>query len=354
METITVNASRAYDIHIGSGLINEAGRLIRPLVKGANVTIVSDDTVFSLYGQKLTGSLANAGFSVSSFVFPHGEEQKSLDTYGKLLVAMNRVPLTRHDAVIALGGGVTGDLTGFAAATYQRGIGFIQMPTTLLAAVDSSVGGKTAVNLPTGKNQAGCFYQPLLVICDTDTLGTLPEEEYKNGCAEIIKYAAISSEELFECIDKTPVKEQYTEVIKRCVSIKKFFVEEDEFDTGLRMMLNFGHTFGHAYEILSRFAIPHGFAVATGMADAARCAEKLGICDAATRDRLIALIEKYGLPTKADYPASDIASLMATDKKAGSGRLNLILPETVGRCRIESVGCDAIAGIVDMAVTRNK
>ncbi len=337
MKTIRIDASRSYDVVIGPGLLAEAGKRIAALKGPARAMVVSDDRVFPLYGETLMDSLRAAGLTPAQFVFPQGEQEKTLATYGRLLETLCRLRFTRSDLILALGGGVVGDLAGFAAATYQRGISFVQLPTTLLAAVDASVGGKTAVDLAGGKNQAGAFYQPWLVLCDTDCLGTLTEEAYRCGCAEIIKYAMIGSPALFEELARTPVRERYADVIAACVAMKRDYVQADEFDTGRRMMLNFGHSFGHAAEACSGYALPHGEAVAMGMAVMCRSAAAAGICAADTADRLIALLRTYGLPTALPYAAEELAEAARADKKAAGDTLRLVVPEAVGRCRIETV-----------------
>ena len=337
MKTIRIDASRSYDVVISSGLLAEAGRRIAALTGKVRAMVVSDDRVFSLYGETLTESLRDAGLEPARFVFPQGESEKNLATYGLLLEELCRLRFTRSDLIVALGGGVVGDLAGFAAATYQRGIPFVQLPTTLLAAVDASVGGKTAVDLAGGKNQAGAFYQPALVLCDTDCLRTLTEEEYRCGCAEIIKYAMIGSPELFEELAQTPVRDRYEDVIAACVAMKRDFVQADEYDTGARMLLNFGHSFGHAAEKCSGYTLPHGLAVAMGMAAMTRSAAKAGLCSPETAEALEGLLRAYRLPTALPYSAEALAEAARADKKAAGDRLRIVVPEAVGRCRIQSI-----------------
>ena len=245
--------------------------------------------------------------------------------------------MTRSDIIVALGGGVTGDMAGFAAATYQRGIPFIQVPTTLLAAVDSSVGGKTAIDLETGKNQAGCFYQPWLVLCDPDTLTTLPEREYRCGCGEIIKYSVLFDAHFFEELQSTPVKDQVEHVISTCVTLKRRAVMEDEFDTGERRKLNLGHSFGHAVEACSDFSIPHGCAVAIGMAIITRAAVKRGLCSRETLDRLLAILDQYDLPTQTEHHPEELYRAALSDKKIAGGKMHLIVPRQIGWCDIVSI-----------------
>ena len=238
---------------------------------------------------------------------------------------------------------VFGAEAGFAAATYQRGIPFVQVPTTLLAAVDSSVGGKTAVNLDSGKNQVGCFYQPSLVLCDPDTLRTLPPEEYRNGCAEVIKYAVLRSAPFFSELRAAPVSAQVEHVIATCVSMKRDLVAADEFDRGSRQLLNLGHTFGHAVEACSGYAVPHGCGVAIGMAIIARAAAKRGICTDDTCAQILALLRQYGLPVDCAYPVEQMLGTILHDKKASGGSINLIVPTAVGSCEIRKTPASEIS-----------
>lgn len=344
MKTVHIDASRSYDVRIGRGLLDDCGRQIAERVRCASAAVVADDTVYALYGERVCASLEAAGVRTVCYVFPHGEKSKNLLEYGKILnfLAENRV--TRADALIALGGGVTGDLGGFAAATYLRGIPFVQLPTTLLAAVDSSVGGKTAVDLPAGKNLAGAFYQPELVLCDLDTLNSLPREIFLDGCAEVIKYAVLGSRELFALLADIPSGKGLEEVTARCVEMKRDFVQSDELDRGARQMLNLGHTFGHAVEASSRFTLSHGKSVAIGMAMILRAACSRGLCSAETRDAVIALLQRYGLPTECPYPADMLLGALSADKKIFGTRLNLVVPTDIGACRLLPVGVDELSG----------
>ena len=344
MKTVHIDASRSYDVRIGRGLLDDCGRQIAERVRCASAAVVADDTVYALYGERVCASLEAAGVRTVCYVFPHGEKSKNLLEYAKILnfLAENRV--TRADALIALGGGVTGDLGGFAAATYLRGIPFVQLPTTLLAAVDSSVGGKTAVDLPAGKNLAGAFYQPELVLCDLDTLDSLPREIFLDGCAEVIKYAVLGSRELFALRADIPSGKGLEEVTARCVEMKRDFVQSDELDRGARQMLNLGHTFGHAVEASSRFTLSHGKSVAIGMAMILRAACSRGLCSAETRDAVIALLQRYGLPTECPYPADMLLGALSADKKIFGTRLNLVVPTDIGACRLLPVGVDELSG----------
>ncbi len=337
MKTIPIHASRTYDVLIGPGLLGQAGARLARLFGPCRAILVADDRVDALYGEALRASLREHGIRPERFVFPHGEASKTLATYGALLEAACALNLTRRDLLLALGGGVAGDLGGFAAATYRRGIPYVQLPTTLLAAVDSSVGGKTAVDLAGGKNQAGAFYQPSLVLCDTDALDTLPENERRAGCAEVVKYALLGSEELFEALERDPARAWSEDTIAACVEMKRRYVEEDEFDTASRQFLNLGHTFGHAAELLSGYSLLHGEAVAMGLAAVTRSAAAAGICSGETAERLIALLGAFGLPTALPYPAEALAGAAGTDKKALGDTVTLVVPEAVGRCRLERI-----------------
>ena len=337
MTNIEIKNSGSYTVKIGNGLLDTLGNEIKALGRVNKVCVVTDDNVSALYGSRVCENIRDAGFDVSSFVFPNGERSKTLEVYGNLVEALCSSRFSRSDLIVALGGGVVGDLAGFAAATFQRGIRYIQVPTTLLAAVDSSVGGKTAVDLASGKNQVGCFYQPSAVICDPDTLATLPEEQYKCGCAEVIKYALLKSRDFYDDLMRTPASEQLEHVISTCVSMKRDFVQEDEFDTGARMFLNLGHSIGHAIEALSGFTILHGQAVAMGTASIARSALRNGFCDQETLDEILAILEQYGLPTDNPFGPDEVIDLMLADKKVTGKTLRLIVPEAIGRCRIEPV-----------------
>ena len=334
MKTVSVHASRSYEIRIGRGLLQGAGEQIRAVTDAKKVMLVSDDAVWPLYGGAVRRSLETAGLTVCSFVFPHGESSKCACTYLELLDALCAQQLTRKDAIAALGGGVAGDLAGFAASTYLRGIGFIQIPTTLLAMVDSSVGGKTAIDLPTGKNLAGTFYQPWLVLCDPDCLTTLPEDIFRDGCAEVIKYAVLGNAPFFDDLRAGSAHAQLEHIIETCVTMKRDIVAQDEFDRGQRQLLNLGHTFGHGIEACSGFAVSHGSAVAIGMAMMVRAAAAFGLCKEETRDAVVELLRQYGLPVDCAFRAEDMFPTVLHDKKAAGDTINLIVPTAVGQCRI--------------------
>lgn len=334
MNTIHISASRGYDVKIGYHLLPTLGAEAAALCKGRTCCIVSDDTVASYYEADARASLEQAGFTVCSYVFPHGEQSKSGENFLKLLSFLAANHLTRTDLLIALGGGVTGDLTGFAASCYLRGIACIQVPTSLLAMVDSSVGGKTAIDLPEGKNLCGAFYQPSLVLCDIDTLNTLPKDIFRDGCAEVIKYGVLGSKRLFDALKG---EFDLMDVVTQCVDMKRAIVEDDEFDTGRRQLLNLGHTLGHAIEAGSHFTLSHGQSVAIGMAMIAKAAVKHGFCDAQTAREIVAILEQFGLPTETDQSADAIYRTALGDKKRQGGSLTLVVPAKIGNCVLHPI-----------------
>ena len=341
MKTVTVTASKTYDVLIGSGILSDLGAETAKLGKARKIAIVSDSNVWPLYGRIASDSLKNAGFSVVSFVFPAGEESKNGNTYLELLNFLAQNQLTRSDLIVALGGGVVGDLAGFAAATYLRGIRFIQVSTTLLAAVDSSVGGKTAIDLPAGKNLAGAFCQPSLVLCDIDTLNTLPDEIFRDGCAEVIKYGILYDPSLFAQLEQQGLSFDREAVIARCVELKRDVVMEDEFDTGARMKLNLGHTIGHGVEAVSNFSISHGKAVAIGMAIVSRASH----CP--HNDRITGILNLFGLPTHTDFDSESLFKCALSDKKRSGGTVNLIIPKKIGQCDIVPTPVEKIQSFIE-------
>lgn len=334
MKTVQVTASKNYEVRIGSGLLQELGASAAALGKVQKVCIVSETNVFPLHGQAAVQSLEAAGFAVCSFVFSAGEESKNAAVYLELLTFLADHKLSRSDLIVALGGGVVGDLSGFAAATYLRGIRCIQVPTTLLSAVDSSVGGKTAIDLPQGKNLVGAFYQPSLVLCDLDCLNTLPEDIFRDGCAEVIKYGILYDEKLFRLLHEKGLDFPREEVISRCVELKRDVVAQDEFDTGMRMKLNLGHTIGHAVEANSRFTLSHGKSVAIGTAIIARACCRTGICPPDVGEAIVAVLEQFGLPISCTDDAAALAAIAGSDKKRSGGTVNLIVPKAIGQCEI--------------------
>ncbi len=344
MYALTASGVRPYEIHIGSGLLERSGGVIRSATGCVSAALVTDDTVGELYGDCVQKSLEWAGCRAVRFTFPHGEESKNMETYARLLGFLAENRLTRSDAVIALGGGVAGDLAGFAAATFLRGMPLVQLPTTLLAAVDSSVGGKTAVDLPQGKNLAGAFHQPSLVLCDCDTLSTLSDDVFRDGCAEVIKYGVIGDQTFFHSLNK-PVWQQCETVIARCVQMKSNIVSRDERDKGERQLLNFGHTIGHAIEQCSHFSVSHGSAVAIGMAHMARAAYRMGFCDRSCAEELEALLQAYKLPTQTSFSPGELVDAALSDKKRAGSQLALVVPKKIGHCILHRVAVEELESI---------
>jgi len=349
MKTITVNASKKYDIIIGAGIINEAGPAIRKVSGGQAAAIVTDDIVAKLYGKRVADSLEGNGYNVAQYVFPHGEASKTVETFLSIINFLGDEKLSRADIVVALGGGVVGDIAGFAAASFMRGVHFVQIPTTLLAAVDSSVGGKTAVNLPIGKNLLGAFYQPDLVLCDTSLLSTLATEVFRDGCAEIIKYGVIADSAFFESL-QTPIHTQFEDVIARCVEIKRDIVAEDEFENGKRKLLNFGHTIGHAIELLSEYRISHGHAVAAGMAIVTRASERMGICGPQCLRGVLQMLSFYKLPDSTTYEADSIARACLRDKKRAGDNLTMVFPVEIGKCVLKEIPISELEAIIRLGL----
>jgi len=339
MQQIQVGlGNRAYPIFIRDGLLAEVGIDLKKRAIGKRYFVVADDRVAGIYGQSLLDSLAAAGLPARLLSFPAGEASKNLTTIAELSSQLARLGVDRKDALIALGGGVTGDITGFLAAIYMRGIAFVQVPTTLLAQVDSSVGGKTGVDIPEGKNLVGCFYQPKAVYIDSRVLTSLPASELLNGVAEVIKYGVIRDADFFRFLEEKRAAvlnlepEVLGKVIRRCCEIKAEVVAADEKEADLRRILNFGHTIGHAVEAASDFAIAHGHAVAIGMVAAARIASAKELFSPEQVAALSALIEAYGLPTTipSELSRDDIRRYLLTDKKVVSGKVFFVLPNRIG------------------------
>lgn len=344
--SVHVEASRSYDIFIGRGILAGLGDFIRPVLGECRLAILTDSNVDALYGNIIMEYLHAAGYSACKYVIPAGEASKCAANLLAFLDFLASEQLTRSDAVIAFGGGVVGDLGGLSASLYLRGVKYVQVPTTLLAAVDSSVGGKTAIDIPAGKNLVGSFYQPSLVCCDTALMDTLPKEIYRDGCAEVIKYGMILDSELYHTLQTIPFDRDA--VVARCVGIKRDVVQQDEYDNGLRGLLNFGHTFGHAIEKLSSFAVSHGEAVAKGMVIAARMAPLCGLCDVA--EELSALLLRYGFDISCCYSAEEIYNALLSDKKRRGGNITVVLPRTVGDCTLVQLPVEELGRLLKKVI----
>ncbi len=350
MKKITVNASRVYDIIIGSSILDDAGELTKAIKSPCRAVILSDTNVAPLYADRLKRSLEGSGFEATIYTIPAGEGSKSAENYIAFLSFLAKNKITRSDCLFALGGGVVGDLCGFCAATYLRGIEFIQIPTSLLAMVDSSVGGKTAIDIPEGKNLVGAFYQPSLVICDYDTLSTLPENVFSDGCAEVIKYGIINDKPLFEKL-RAPIMPQIEDIIASCVRNKRNVVDADERDVGVRQLLNLGHTAAHSIEILSDFEISHGSAVAIGTALISRAAVKLGLCPRNDLEDIEKMLTRYDLPIDCPYKASELAEIALSDKKRSGGSITLVMPYGIGDSRLYKAPVSSIENIFSMGLS---
>ena len=329
MSTVTVQASRTYEVKIQRGILDCVGQELSAIAKG-QVFVVTDSIVASLYLARVYQSLTAAGFRVFTASIPAGEASKNLEHYVNLLNLFAEKHLTRSDTVLALGGGVVGDLAGFAAATFLRGIRLVQVPTTLLAMVDSSVGGKTAVDLSAGKNLVGAFHQPSLVLCDPEVLNSLSPEVFRDGCAEVIKTAILFDPALFSHLQAHGPDFDREYVITRCVECKRDVVCADEFDTGSRQLLNLGHTIGHAIEQLSGFCISHGSAVAMGTAIMAR-----QFCE--KPQEIEGLLQQFGLPIRTTFSARLLAEAALSDKKRTGDTLTLVVPHAVGNCTLQKI-----------------
>ena len=351
MERITVSATKTYDILIGEELLGKAGELIREITSCKKAAIISDSTTSRLFSVKVTASLENSGFAVSEFTIPAGEESKSAENYIRLLNSLAEEKFSRSDLIVALGGGVVGDLSGFVAATYLRGISCVQIPTTLLSAVDSSVGGKTAINLDAGKNLAGAFFQPSRVICDTSVIADLPDDVFADGMAEVIKYGAIRSTEILDLV-RDGAKKNLDKIICECVKIKRDIVSRDEFDTGERQLLNLGHTPAHAIEKNSNFRISHGSAVAIGMVLMARAAERKGLCESGVSNELLRLCENCSLPTVCDFSAAELAAVAMSDKKRFGDEITLVVPKRRGESVLLKVPLGEVESFFEAGLER--
>ena len=331
MKKLTIKLKNPYDVLIEKGLLQKSGELIRAISKSNKAFVISDSNVYNIYGQELMASLEKAGFKTGKFIFEAGEKSKNLHTIEKIYRELALFNMTRLDIIVDLGGGVCGDMAGFCASTFLRGIPYVHIPTSLIAQVDSSIGGKTGVNLENGKNLVGAFYQPSLVIVDPLLLDTLENLYFEDGMAEVIKYAAIKDKSLFLKLLSNDQRKDIEEVIFTCLSIKKELVEEDEFDKSSRMLLNFGHTIGHAIESYYNYnKFSHGQAVALGMKYISMFGEGIGITSKGTSKQIEEMLKRYGLPIEIEGSLSEILRYISLDKKNILGKLNLILIKEIG------------------------
>lgn len=344
-DILASTASGDYQVLIQQGSLDRLGEIAAKAGRGRRAVIVTDENVGRLYLERATSALSGSGFTVTDAVIPAGESSKSPEMLLQLYEKFNQAGLSRTDPVIALGGGVVGDLAGFAAATYLRGVPLIQVPTTLLAQVDSSIGGKTGIDLPFGKNLAGAFYQPVAVIMDPGVLHTLSRSRMAEGMAEVIKYGLIGDLALLEQIEKKSYDLEW--ILERCVRIKTSVVSRDERDSGERMLLNFGHTIGHAIEKATGFAtFTHGEAVAVGMVAASLIGEKLGQTASGTTDRIRKLLASYQLPVKAEMPVESLLQAIRSDKKRLAGRIYFVLLREAGEAFLQPMDPDKLEQVL--------
>lgn len=354
MQIIDVNTSRPYQVHIGTFLLERVGDICRETCGGERALIVTDSNVGPLYAAPVREGLEAAGYTVDIFTFEAGEEHKRAATYLGILEFMAEREYTRSDVVVALGGGVTGDMAGFAAATYMRGCAYVQVPTSLLAMVDSSVGGKCAIDLEAGKNLAGAFWQPKAVIADIGCLATLSDEQFADGCGEVIKHAVIADPELFELLEANPLTLDLLRanvplvelIVARNVDIKRAVVVSDEREAQARKLLNFGHSIGHAVEASENYRLGHGTCVAIGMTAITRAAAALGACEAEMVERIELLCREHGLATTTDRSVEEVYAAALHDKKRHGDTIDLVIPRRIGACSIDTVGLDLFKSII--------
>lgn len=348
MKKFVVSTKNPCNIIIGRDILKDSGQLIADEFKPCRVCLITDSTVNKIYAQVVFTSLMEAGFQTSKIVFPAGEHSKNLNTYSNIMEALAEEGITRSDLIIALGGGVVGDMVGFIASTYMRGISYIQIPTTFLAAIDSSVGGKTAINLLSGKNLAGSFWQPSMVLSDYKTFDSLPDEKLLDGVAEAVKNAAVAESSLVNHI----INRNYEYVIERCVSIKKSIVEADEFDRGMRQILNFGHTIGHGIEKLSLYSISHGHAIAQGMIVEALAAYRHGLTTADISPKLLEILSLQGFSLGVPYSVDDIYQFALMDKKIDGDRITLIVPDSFGKCHLQKLPLSQLKSYIALGLNK--
>lgn len=348
-------ASGAYDVHVGAGVLARAGAIAREAAGGGRCCVVTETNVGPLYAEELEASLASAGYEVApKLTFPAGEPSKNLGTLAGLLEGLAERGLTRDDVIVALGGGVTGDVAGLAAALYLRGCPVVQVPTSLLAMVDSSVGGKTAVDLPAGKNLAGAFWQPSAVVADVRCLSTVSPELFRDSCGEVVKHAVLADARMLDDLTRAPLTEpgvgeaRLVDVVARNVEIKRDVVDADERERGLRQTLNLGHTLGHAIESASGFSLGHGSCVAAGLCMVSRASARMGWCSEETAARIVACVEAHGLPTGSDVPAETLMGYVGHDKKRHGDSVNLVVPVEPGRVEVRRVALGELARIVEL------
>ncbi len=347
MKKVSVKtASKNYQVLIGENLLEKSGAMIKEIITAQKALVVCDQNTSCLYRKTVETSLKENGFLVSSFTFEPGEKSKTPKTALEIVEVLSQQDFSRSDIVVAVGGGITGDISAFSASIYQRGIRVIAIPTSLLAIVDSSVGGKTGVNLEKGKNLMGTFFQPDLVICDTNCLASLPNENYLDGIAEIVKTAVLFDSDMFKLLETKQF--DIKEIIEMSVRYKAKVVEQDETEKGERKKLNLGHTIGHAIEKLTDYTVSHGKAVAIGLAVVANFAERSGISEQGCADKITKLLESFGLSVDCEYSAKSLAECAMSDKKRDGGEISLVLPKRIGECVIKNYPTTKLQEIIEL------
>lgn len=356
LKRVKIKTSKEYEAVVGKGILKDLNEYIPDNLKDfQKAVIITDSNVLPLYEPLVRNTLVTMGKKTATFCFPAGETSKNLRVLGDILEFLAENKLTRSDMVIALGGGVTGDIAGFAAGIYLRGVRLIHIPTTFLAAVDSSVGGKTAVDLENGKNLAGLFYQPSLVLCDTETFKTLSDTVFSDGVSESLKHGIIRDEAFFKNLagkTRASVFDEIVPIVARNIEIKAEVVGEDEFDRGLRQILNFGHTVGHGIEKCSRYSIPHGRAVAVGMAVMARACDRLGYTKEPVTERILTALLAASLPISTDISPADIYEAALSDKKRSGDKITAVIPEKIGACVLKEIDVKDLAEIINVGLLK--
>lgn len=348
---VPIITSKKYDVIIGRDILNTIPERIKSLKKQCNVAIITDDIVNEIYGENLFNNLKEKNINTVKYVFRNGEKSKNIITLSDIYEFLAENSINRNDLIIALGGGVVGDIAGFAAATYLRGVDYLQVPTTFLAAIDSSVGGKTAIDLKAGKNLVGSFKQPIEVICDVETFKTLNDDVFTDGVAEAIKYGVLFDENLFNRFLKSKVNknsDDIIEIVKKCVEYKKEIVLNDEFDTGQRQLLNLGHTIGHAIENCSNYEITHGHGVAAGMAIISKASERKKINNKPIYEKIKEALTINNLPTNTNYSTDDLYNVTIKDKKVFGDTINLIIPLEIGKCILYEVNIEEVKDFIKL------
>ena len=346
--------SRSYDVHVGAGILDAVGKITRETAGGEKCCVISETHVAPHYLDRVRASLEAVGYEVHDLVFEAGERSKNIHTLETLLEGLAAAELTRDDVVVALGGGVAGDIGGLAAAMYLRGCKVVQVPTSLLAMVDSSVGGKVAIDLASGKNLAGFFWQPSAVIADVECFRTLSPELFTDSVGEVVKHAVLASPELLDELSIHPMnaggypEEKLARIVAQNVGIKRDVVDADERESGVRQTLNLGHTIGHGIEAASNFALGHGSCVAAGLCCMARAAAELGWCTPRTRDRIVGCVEAHGLPTDTNVDHDVLFGYMTHDKKRHGDTMNIVVPDEIGNCTVKNVSFDELRRIVEL------